>query len=231
MTRHAMVRRPVALMLLAVLAAGCDTSRSLTAPEPGSAASAAAAKGAQRYDGTTLFRGLVFGEGRIAKLFPEIWEGSSARDRALTAKQRAEIEAGKAELVRRMDRVDPTFFDRFAADVQSGSHVRVERAMENGRAVLGRVLEEVRGEAGAAGEATIQEDESIAGVTFVALAFALTAAAVVNLMLAANISVAMNIDLVYTQTRVMDSEIGGGVEAQSLRRDQVVGMIAERLAP
>jgi hypothetical protein len=73
------------------------------------------------YDGVTLYRGLAFGQGPVGALFPEL-EGL----RQLTAKSDDRISA----MVDQIAMADPTFFDRFAADIQSGDRVRIRAALQ-----------------------------------------------------------------------------------------------------
>jgi SdpC family antimicrobial peptide len=57
-------------------------------------------------------------------------------------------------MVARMDERDPTFFSRFAADMQSGDHLRVERAMNDAQAAVRDVAETI-GTSGGSGSESI----------------------------------------------------------------------------
>jgi len=76
---------------------------------------------AVRYDGETIFRGLAFGQGPVARLFPEL-----AATPPLSAEGTQVVDAIIAE----MRGIDSTFFDRFAAEMY-GSRVRVRAAIES----------------------------------------------------------------------------------------------------
>lgn len=113
--------RPVALLVIVALVL-------LGLGSPGYAASANAAPvgapiqaAAVRYDGETIFRGLAFGQGPVARLFPEL-----ASAPALSPEQAAAVDA----IVAQMRAFDPGFFDRFAAAMY-GSRVRVRAALES----------------------------------------------------------------------------------------------------
>ncbi|MEP6993996.1 MAG: hypothetical protein ABI968_05690 [Acidobacteriota bacterium] len=79
-----------------------------------------------RYDGETLFRGILFGVGPVGDLFPEVWKdartmGYAPEDAAATAVRERLI----AEIAHR----DPAFLSAFAEDMQSGDQLRVQGAV------------------------------------------------------------------------------------------------------
>ena len=84
------------------------------------------------YDGETIFRGLVLGDGPVAKLFPEIWQDPQVlayrqrADQQSTPEQRS---AARQKLIDLLRVQDPTFFSRFGTEIQSGDPVRVEGAL------------------------------------------------------------------------------------------------------
>lgn len=77
--------------------------------------------GAVRYDGETILRGLAFGQGPVARLFPQL-----ASTPSLSAEGAAVVDA----IIAQMRAIDSGFFDRFAAAMY-GSRVRVRAALEN----------------------------------------------------------------------------------------------------
>ena len=73
-----------------------------------------------RYDGKTLLRGLMVGTGPVAELIPEVWDSRSLSSDAAALGDR---------LIERLCGEDPTFCKDFALAIQSGNHLRVERAL------------------------------------------------------------------------------------------------------
>jgi SdpC family antimicrobial peptide len=100
-----------------------------------SAASASGQSGAaqlHRYDGETLFRGLFFREGPVAQLYPNL----SIAPQAPTAQGEQVINA----VIARMRTMDPTFFTRFAAGIQSGSRLKTLAAIQDAQTLFDKAL-------------------------------------------------------------------------------------------
>ncbi len=118
---------PVALF--ALLLAGCDAAGPDTADL------------SARYDGESVYRGVIFGQGAVAALFPEIWN-QQAVQQALDQMSPDQLDqyladrkvafAAFDDLVEIIRNDDPAFFERFGADMQSGEHLRVQAALEAG---------------------------------------------------------------------------------------------------
>lgn len=121
---------PAALtpVLLGSLAMTSGCTRDVTSPP---SLEVRSARAVQRYSGEEIFRGVVFGAGRVGALFPEMWEGRSAEARATTAQQLAEVRRVEGEVIARIQREDPTFFSRFGAGMQSGDRVRIAEVMDD----------------------------------------------------------------------------------------------------
>ncbi len=121
----------VPLALLALFLVGCDAA----GPQ---------ADASLRYDGETVFRALMFGQGEVAQLFPEIWADEAAilqEARKRMSEQDLEVfdaslkaaEGFWEKLVAAIGEADPTFFDRFAEATQSGDHLVILAALEEAR--------------------------------------------------------------------------------------------------
>jgi SdpC family antimicrobial peptide len=85
-----------------------------------------------QYDGKTIFLGVFLDDGPVAKLFPEIWENPTVvgyRDEALKAGSEEQATAARQALIAALQAQDPTFFDRFGKEMQSGDRIRVKAAM------------------------------------------------------------------------------------------------------
>jgi SdpC family antimicrobial peptide len=170
----------------------------------------------KRLSGEEVFRGLVLGEGTVAEQFPEVWGSFSHRQ--FTLEEREAHERTKAQLVADIRQADPTFFDRFGAAMQSGDHLRIERAMDES-AVL--VKQAVQGRMPAAASRDNR------GGTCVTFAIAANIAAVVNAIGAWNVAVTSN--WVYNENYLWDDGGESAWSGSQLGRDQVIDMIATRL--
>jgi SdpC family antimicrobial peptide len=184
-------------------------------------------------DGETLFRGLVFGEGEVAKAFPEIWGGKKIDDPSWTAEQRDAVVKVKTELIADMRTADPGFFDRYAGALQSGDHLRIERMLDESGKLFRQVADSriTTSQSGNRGSAT---GTCIVDVLFVVVALFINVAAGLNFVVDANFVVAANL-VYYTDAFWGDGNDGGDPIDKpplmtKLQRDQVVNMLAVRLA-
>ena len=109
---HSGFHRSVAIVLLAVLQAGLSADLRAT---PSS-----------NRDGATLFRGVLFGAGPVGDLFPEVWKDARTLGYAPDS---AQVAAVRERLIDEIARQDPAFLAGFAADVQSGDHLRIQGAV------------------------------------------------------------------------------------------------------
>jgi SdpC family antimicrobial peptide len=83
------------------------------------------------HDGHTLFEGIFFGVGMAGQQLPEIWHGKSASQRADSAEAARAIDIQRLNIVRNLERDNPTFFPDFALAIRSGDHLRIENALED----------------------------------------------------------------------------------------------------
>lgn len=130
-------RRIVCLATLFVVALGCgsDGSELLTVK---------AALHPQRplfnietaYDGETVFRGLVFGEGSVAALVPELMEGHSSDSWASNSTEQTAIDNMQAEVVNYINTAYPGFIGRFGDAMQSGNHSVVDVYLDSAATVV-----------------------------------------------------------------------------------------------
>ena len=106
---------------------------------------------ARSYSGEELLLGVFFMDGPVAELFPELIDEIRERNRdrlsdeernegerilsqvpdpsELSDEDRAKLDAIEARILARISAEDPTFFDRFAEDMQSGDHFLVDAAL------------------------------------------------------------------------------------------------------
>jgi SdpC family antimicrobial peptide len=126
--KHWFTNRFVSFCMCAIFmatAAGC------------SSASPASSSLHAQYSGETLFRAIYFGQGEVAKAFPEVWELKAfAPLHHLTPEQAVRLD----KFVAAIDAKYPGLFDRFAVEIQSGDHLRVQAAMLEGAADMSSLI-------------------------------------------------------------------------------------------
>jgi SdpC family antimicrobial peptide len=112
-----------------------------------------------RFSGQDLFVGIFFMDGPVAQRLPELVEdirvqGGAPEDDAeleklrsqfpppteVEGERRAEIDRFEQRVLALVEAADPTFFARFAEDLQSGDHFRVDAALTEGSEVLEAAL-------------------------------------------------------------------------------------------
>jgi SdpC family antimicrobial peptide len=168
------------------------------------AADTASSKATARYNGETLFTGLYFGEGPVAKMFPEIWESPQMAQQISQVQNNETWSKTKSQAMEWVRTNDPDFFNRFEQDIQSGDHARVGLAYQQGAQKLSEFVRSTGVDP--------SSPEARAGVGVVAVVVA--AVAVVVAVYA----------WMYWSGRSVD-----GV-AQGLQQDVLINTITERLA-
>ncbi|MGP3610970.1 sporulation delaying protein family toxin [Anoxybacteroides rupiense] len=90
----------------------------------------------KQYDGETIFRGLVFGQGEVAKYFPEIWSNDLLKEaNKKEVKQIANI------LISGIKKSDPNYFNELKEAVYSGEHLKIQASLNKGGELLSKQLE------------------------------------------------------------------------------------------
>jgi SdpC family antimicrobial peptide len=154
------------------------------------------------YDGETLFNGLFLATGPIADLFPELWSRIE-----LTDQQTQEIAGYAAQFSAHIKNVDPSFYERFAKEIQSGDRLRIAGAVEDAGGTFARYLEEDVG-------LDLSQENEFHGTC---------AAIVVVLVVVAVVAVAVWV--------VLDPPFLTREGASALSREILIDAIATRLAP
>lgn len=127
-----------AMFTCALFAFGC------VAPEPPADADLeddTAEQASQLPSGQALYRGMVLGEGPAAKLFPEIWESRTVQDKVAISEE--ERRAAADSVVSWISRKDPTFFQRFGADLTSGDREAIAAILDETRDLTVAAVKEV----------------------------------------------------------------------------------------
>lgn len=202
------------------------------------AVAATDAEAAAGYDGETLFRGLFFGAGPAASLFPEIWRDTGY---AKTVSQ-LRAEAGVADyersmhdaLVEQMRSVDASVFNRFKGGVVSGDPLAVDASLKDAGEALIEACVVKFGEPPSFGSGASPTPEAI----FFALALVVTVAAVVHagvviyswVAAAVFVAVAAALVKVVPSNRHVPKGTPSGSHISRLEYEMWVDSVAQRLA-
>jgi SdpC family antimicrobial peptide len=164
----------IAMLACGILAVGCMGAEPGT---DGAAGDDTALEASALPDGEELYRGMVFGEGPAAKLFPEIWQSSAVQGKVQISE--AERRAKADEVVAWIHRKDPTFFDRFGSDVTSGDRETIASMLAETRDITVPAVKEVARLAGQkSGRASPGEDRGLGVFLYADVAVAYDIAAV-----------------------------------------------------
>lgn len=90
-----------------------------------------------KYDGETIFRGILFGQNDVAKLFPEIWT-----DEKLENTENIEFREFVNNVVGSIKTNDPNYFDELEEAVYSGNHLAIHKAFDKGANLLYNAFKE-----------------------------------------------------------------------------------------
>lgn len=181
----------------------------------------------ESFSGQTLYQGLFFAEGAVAKLFPEFWDVSDL-DIALEQvpeDELAKIRAVREKVIAEIERADSGFFSRFSSEIQSGNPIVVRTALES-------AYDQTR----AAADIVFPHDKAdssleaqICGPTFCGLAVAMAVVIVNYVAIVHSLyrELAIRADIGVTKN-VMSNSVGLGTNA--ITQDMAVAMVAKRLA-
>jgi cannibalism toxin, SdpC family len=181
------------------------------------------------YRGETVFRGLFFGTGPIAKKFPEIWEDPMLLhyNEALNNKPELvrKLNELRNKLVKRIAKKDPDFFQRFGEDIQSGDHLIVQAAVEDAST---RLVEAMSAELGfdVTNPEAIPTNSADSKCVFVIVGVVVAAAVVA----AAALATVVFVYTVVTEVKFAPMLVEPDEKAR-LQTEMWVDLIANRLAP
>jgi SdpC family antimicrobial peptide len=200
---------------MAVLLAGAAVP--VAPPAAAAEAAEAEAKDAARraFSDDELFSGLLLGGGRVATLFPEVWQNPTYLSMMshLRPEQRAKVPQGRAELLRMLRETEPELIPSFAQDVRTGEHVRIQHALDRAlKSIMGLLPSQAaRASDSQAGMCIVINGAVVINVAFVAwMAIAAVSWAAIAIA-----------EAVYFQENLTNG---------SLSQEMYVNLIAERLA-
>lgn len=167
--------------------------------------------------GEVIFRGLFFGNGPVANMFPEIW-GSPQLATYASRLNDPDVLALEDRLIERLRADNPGFFVNFAQEMRSGDQLRIQDAMRYGAE---RLKFAVMAETGITPEAALADPTTNVG-TLVAVVLALALA-----VLVAAVAVLVWVEFDIAQNRDMYAGTGS---PNGLRSEMYIQMISDRLA-
>lgn len=171
------------------------------------------------FTGEDIFKGLVFGQGEVAKIFPEVWSKDML-------KQANEEENQKlvTKVLDEMKKIDGSFFIQLENAVKSSNYISVDRALSTGGELLLKAIQAL--------ELDLKESDPITG-TCVAVFVVLTAAIFVSYVGAVH-TAAIDIQVYaavayWTEVAAAKSKSSANGTSQ-LEKEMIVGKIIRNLA-
>lgn len=163
-----------------------------------------------QFDGRTLYRGVFLLDGPVLKLFPE---GQEARRQAVEQGYRPNPETLEVFLSE-ISRLNPSFFGSFAKAMNSGDHVQVAAALQDGGKVFQQAVAALQG----------TPDESLADNKAAALI-------VVAVLAVAAVGWLVAIGTVFVAAAVAFWSTASSESSSALTHDQFIHLVATRLVP
>jgi len=137
MTRNSLVRRgSVAALLCVVAAAGCAD----TVTGARSAVPAGPRMSAGSYDGETLFRGVMLGQGPVADSIPEIAANFKASNLVNASMSSTTLASVQNRLVTQVKTLDPYFMGTFKWAMNSGDPYLIETYVDSAAVLLNEAV-------------------------------------------------------------------------------------------
>ncbi|MCM3269765.1 sporulation delaying protein family toxin [Paenibacillus elgii] len=81
----------------------------------------------KKYDGETIFRGIIFGQGEVAKHLPDIWTND-----LLSKANDPQAVAAANSVVLNIKQNNPAYFNELEKSVYSGDHLKIRAALKEG---------------------------------------------------------------------------------------------------
>ncbi|ETT84691.1 sporulation delaying protein family toxin [Bacillus mycoides] len=91
------------------------------------------------YSGEELYKGIVFGQGKVAKLFPQVWDEEKIRN--VNSKESLEL---TTKLINEMKLSDPFYFNNLKKAVNSKEPLEISQAFENGSYLLNQAIDKLK---------------------------------------------------------------------------------------
>ncbi|MEF8939165.1 MAG: hypothetical protein V5A22_04910 [Salinivenus sp.] len=132
---------PLMLCVMALSITACDSSGAGVKEQTPQQATT------KSYSGKTIFKGLFFAEGPVAKKFPEIWKNPSVTRQLsrLTSEQQVEAEKLETKILNWIGEERPKFFGEFRQAIQSGDHLQIRKALDRSSTLMLSAIEDITG--------------------------------------------------------------------------------------
>lgn len=137
MTRNSFVRMGGAGALLCLVAAAACTDTVTSAP---SAVAAGPSMSAGSYDGETLFRGVMLGQGPVADSIPEIAANFKASNLVTASMSATTLSSVQNRLVTQVNTLDPNFMGTFKSAMNSGDPYLIETYVDSAAVLLNEAV-------------------------------------------------------------------------------------------
>ncbi|MGY2610614.1 sporulation delaying protein family toxin [Bacillus pretiosus] len=175
------------------------------------------------FTGEEIFRGIIFGEGEVAKLFPQIWT-EELLEEANSKEQKQAIDA----VVLEMKSVDSNFFNELKSAIDTKNSLEINNAFEKGGAVLDNALKNM--DAKLTNVEEVQKNDGT-GRCVAFYTFYVTAAAVQTAALGISLGAVNNVGLanyVYVYNQYEYWGRSGGTS--DLEKEKFIQEISDQLA-
>ncbi|ETT84690.1 sporulation delaying protein family toxin [Bacillus mycoides] len=85
-----------------------------------------------------IYKGIVFGQGEVAKLFPQVWD-----EKNLEIANEKENKELASKLIKEMKSTDPTYFKRLNQTIKKKDPGEIKQVLENGNILLNDSIEKL----------------------------------------------------------------------------------------
>ncbi|MGG0219816.1 sporulation delaying protein family toxin [Bacillus mycoides] len=91
------------------------------------------------YSGEELYKGVVLGQGKVARLFPQVWDEEKIHN--VNSKESLEF---TTKLINEMKLSDPFYFNNLKKAVNSKEPLEISQAFENGSYLLNQAIDKLK---------------------------------------------------------------------------------------
>ncbi|MFE4764781.1 sporulation delaying protein family toxin [Bacillus mycoides] len=91
------------------------------------------------YSGEEIYKGIVLGQGKVATLFPQVWDEEQIRK--VNSKESSDL---TTKLLNEMKLSDPSYFNNLKKAVDSKEPLIIQQAFENGSYLLNQAINKLK---------------------------------------------------------------------------------------
>ncbi|ANN35632.1 hypothetical protein CN936_09570 [Bacillus cereus] len=167
------------------------------------------------FTGEEFYKGIIFGQGNVAKLLPEMWNEKTMKK--VNSKEALEL---TDNITKEMKSINPAYFNELKQAINSKDFVKINEAFENGKALFKSAQSNLKLDIQKQTEAGTGNGLNASGVVSLSNAFVLQTTVITNAVL---------INAVYTNA--ISLSVVGALGAHSeLEKEQVIEYISDQLA-